>query len=62
MHDSRRARRRADREYYMADMDWADVPVEGLLNKTYARNRRDALMKVAVRCAASLWRATLLLL
>ena len=29
----------ADREAYMADPDWADVPVDGLLSKQYAAER-----------------------
>lgn len=29
----------ADRERYLADPDWLDVPVEGLLSKEYARDR-----------------------
>ena len=29
----------ADRERYLADPDWLDVPVEGLLSKDYARER-----------------------
>jgi gamma-glutamyltranspeptidase / glutathione hydrolase len=29
----------ADRERYLADPDWLDVPVEGLLSKEYARER-----------------------
>ena len=29
----------ADREAYMADPDWVDVPVDGLLSKQYAAER-----------------------
>lgn len=37
----------ADRNKYMGDADFADVPVDGLANGTYARMRRDELMKVS---------------
>jgi gamma-glutamyltranspeptidase/glutathione hydrolase len=30
----------ADRERYMADPDWVDVPIEGLVSKAYAAERR----------------------
>lgn len=33
----------ADRNKYLADPDWVDVPIDGLLNKTYARERREEL-------------------
>ena len=35
----------ADRALYMADPDWVDIPVNGLLNKDYARSRADAYMR-----------------
>ena len=34
----------ADRALYMADPDWVDIPVSGLLNKDYARSRADTYM------------------
>ena len=40
---------RGDRDYYMGDPDFVDVPTQGLLNRSYAEARRDSLMKVAVR-------------
>jgi gamma-glutamyltranspeptidase/glutathione hydrolase len=33
----------ADREKYMADPDWIDVPIEGLLSKDYAQERASCI-------------------
>ncbi|MBV7327181.1 gamma-glutamyltransferase [Chloroflexi bacterium TSY] len=33
----------ADREKYMADPDWVDVPIEGLLSKEYAATRTERI-------------------
>lgn len=33
----------ADREKYMADPDWVDVPIEGLLSKSYAKERANLI-------------------
>ncbi len=33
----------ADREVYMADPDWVDLPLTGLLSKEYARDRADLI-------------------
>ncbi|MCL4465695.1 MAG: gamma-glutamyltransferase [Chloroflexi bacterium] len=33
----------ADRERYLADPEWVDVPVEGLLSKAYARERAELI-------------------
>lgn len=41
----------ADRNAYLGDPDFVDVPIAGLINGSYARQRRDALMKPA-RAAA----------
>ena len=37
----------ADRAYYMADSDFIDVPVEGLLNKSYLEERKKSLIQEA---------------
>ena len=40
---------RADRNYYLGDADFVDVPRGGLVNMTYSTQRRDEFMRVAVR-------------
>ena len=34
----------SDRDKYVADADWVDVPLAGLLNATYTAQRADALL------------------
>ena len=33
----------ADREKYVADPDWVDVPIDGLLSKEYAKERASCI-------------------
>jgi len=38
----------ADRNKYMADADWEDIPLEGLLNIEYANNRSKLMKSIAL--------------
>eukprot|EP01129_Flabellula_baltica_P007210 TRINITY_DN2781_c0_g1_i1.p1 TRINITY_DN2781_c0_g1~~TRINITY_DN2781_c0_g1_i1.p1 ORF type:complete len:570 (-),score=137.19 TRINITY_DN2781_c0_g1_i1:24-1733(-) len=42
----------ADRAQYMADADWIDVPVEGLISPEYGAVRSELMTKTAVKNAA----------